>query len=158
MRHCIQELSSAIDSLWFVADVNSIYKCPDRLRLPLVFYYAHTAVVYINKLMLAGLIKVRLLSVQLLILSTFSDCSVCFWKWFVSGLLPVCFRADLWRSQENSALCLQPLQCLQHTPCTGRGLSSFQLLESATLHYQVQCCNAPYNGLTGTRFYIIISK
>ena len=58
MRHCIQELSSAIDSLWFVADVNSIYKCPDRLRLPLVFYYAHTAVVYINKLMLAGLIKV----------------------------------------------------------------------------------------------------
>ena len=78
MRHCIQELSSAIDSLWFVADVNSIYKCPDRLRLPLVFYYAHTAVVYINKLMLAGLIKVRLLSVQLLILSTFSDCSVCF--------------------------------------------------------------------------------
>ena len=83
---------------------------------------------------------------------------VCFWKWFVSGLLPVCFRADLWGSQENSALCLQPLQCLQHTPSAGRGLPSFQLLESVTLHYQVQCCNALYNGLTGSWFYIIISK
>ena len=60
-----------VDSLWFVADANSIYKCPDRLRLPLVFYYAHTAVVYINKLMLAGLIKVRLLSMLLIILSAF---------------------------------------------------------------------------------------
>ncbi|XP_071483049.1 uncharacterized protein [Diadema antillarum] len=35
------------------------YKAPDRLRLPLIFYYAHTAVVYINKLMLAGLIEER---------------------------------------------------------------------------------------------------
>ncbi|XP_033095635.1 uncharacterized protein LOC117100170 isoform X2 [Anneissia japonica] len=33
--------------------------CPDRLRLPLVFYLAHTATVYVNKLMLAGLIKER---------------------------------------------------------------------------------------------------
>nr|KAG5714088.1 hypothetical protein BaRGS_020416 [Batillaria attramentaria] len=40
-------------------DPSSIYKCPDRLRLPLVFYYAHTAVVYVNKLMLAGLLKER---------------------------------------------------------------------------------------------------
>lgn len=34
-------------------------KCPDRLRLPLIFYYAHTAVVYVNKLILAGLLKER---------------------------------------------------------------------------------------------------
>jgi hypothetical protein len=34
------------------------YKCPDRLRLPLVFYFAHTATLYVNKLLLAGLIKV----------------------------------------------------------------------------------------------------
>ncbi|XP_076463054.1 uncharacterized protein LOC143295308 [Babylonia areolata] len=40
-------------------DPNSLYKCPDRLRLPLVFYYAHTAVVYVNKLLLAGLLKER---------------------------------------------------------------------------------------------------
>lgn len=53
---------AAMDSLWFTADANSIYKCPDRLRLPLVFYYAHTAVVYMNKLLLAGLTKVRVLS------------------------------------------------------------------------------------------------
>nr|AMM72581.1 5-histidylcysteine sulfoxide synthase [Paracentrotus lividus] len=38
---------------------DAIYKAPDRLRLPLIFYYAHTAVVYINKLMLAGLIEER---------------------------------------------------------------------------------------------------
>lgn len=36
------------------------YKCPDRLRLPLVFYFAHTAVVYVNKLMLSGLIHERI--------------------------------------------------------------------------------------------------
>lgn len=40
-------------------DESVMYKCPDRLRLPLVFYYAHTAAVYVNKLMLAGLIKER---------------------------------------------------------------------------------------------------
>nr|QTC10020.1 conA [Conus imperialis] len=40
-------------------DPNSLYKCPDRLRLPLVFYYTHTAVVYVNKLLLAGLLKER---------------------------------------------------------------------------------------------------
>lgn len=36
-----------------------MYKSPDRLRLPLIFYVAHTASVYINKLLLAGLIKKR---------------------------------------------------------------------------------------------------
>lgn len=34
------------------------YLCPDRLRLPLIFYYGHTAAVYVNKMCLAGLIKV----------------------------------------------------------------------------------------------------
>ena len=37
---------------------DGFYKPPDRLRLPLIFYYAHTAGVYINKLMLAGLVEV----------------------------------------------------------------------------------------------------
>lgn len=41
-------------------DDSVFYKCPDRLRLPLIFYYAHTAVVYVNKLILAGLLKDRI--------------------------------------------------------------------------------------------------
>ncbi|XP_050402624.1 uncharacterized protein LOC126818955 [Patella vulgata] len=40
-------------------DDNVFYMCPDRLRLPLIFYFAHTAVVYVNKLMLARLLKER---------------------------------------------------------------------------------------------------
>lgn len=40
-------------------DEATFYTCPDRLRLPLIFYFAHTASVYVNKLMLAGLIKER---------------------------------------------------------------------------------------------------
>ncbi|XP_035700174.1 ergothioneine biosynthesis protein 1-like [Branchiostoma floridae] len=40
-------------------DEDAFYKCPDRLRLPLIFYYAHTATVYVNKLMLAGLMTER---------------------------------------------------------------------------------------------------
>ncbi len=36
------------------------YLCPDRLRLPLIFYYGHTAVVYLNKLILSGLLSVGL--------------------------------------------------------------------------------------------------
>ncbi|XP_019645512.1 PREDICTED: ergothioneine biosynthesis protein 1-like [Branchiostoma belcheri] len=40
-------------------DEEAFYKCPDRLRLPLIFYYAHTATVYVNKLMLAGLMTQR---------------------------------------------------------------------------------------------------
>ncbi|XP_077981461.1 uncharacterized protein LOC144436526 isoform X2 [Glandiceps talaboti] len=40
-------------------DESVFFKCPDRLRLPLVFYYAHTATVYVNKLLIAGLIKER---------------------------------------------------------------------------------------------------
>ncbi|XP_067893606.1 uncharacterized protein [Heterodontus francisci] len=38
-------------------DESSFYLCPDRLRLPLIFYYCHPAVLYINKLLLIGLIK-----------------------------------------------------------------------------------------------------
>ena len=33
------------------------YLCPDRLRLPLIFYYGHTSAVYVNKMAIAGLIK-----------------------------------------------------------------------------------------------------
>ncbi|XP_033758124.1 LOW QUALITY PROTEIN: ergothioneine biosynthesis protein 1-like [Pecten maximus] len=40
-------------------DESVFYTCPDRLRLPLIFYFAHTAVVYINKLILAGLLEKR---------------------------------------------------------------------------------------------------
>ncbi|XP_048394662.1 uncharacterized protein LOC125456049 isoform X3 [Stegostoma tigrinum] len=38
-------------------DESSFYLCPDRLRLPLIFYYCHPPVLYINKLLLTGLIK-----------------------------------------------------------------------------------------------------
>ncbi|KAK2187518.1 hypothetical protein NP493_163g04004 [Ridgeia piscesae] len=38
-------------------DTDVFYVYPDRLRLPLIFYYGHTACVYINKLVLAGLLK-----------------------------------------------------------------------------------------------------
>lgn len=41
-------------------DESAFYKCPDRLRLPLIFYFGHTAAVYINKLVLAGLLKERI--------------------------------------------------------------------------------------------------
>lgn len=40
-------------------DESAFYKCPDRLRLPLIFYFGHTAAVYINKLVLSGLLKER---------------------------------------------------------------------------------------------------
>ena len=40
------------------ADARDVYKCPDRLRLPLIFYMGHTATLYVNKLLLAGLITV----------------------------------------------------------------------------------------------------
>ena len=49
-------------SLFHIApDENYFYKCPDRLRLPLIFYLAHTASVFVNKMMLAGLIDVRII-------------------------------------------------------------------------------------------------
>lgn len=49
------------ESLFTALNEESVfYKCPDRLRLPLIFYYCHTAAVYVNKLMLAGLMKERI--------------------------------------------------------------------------------------------------
>jgi len=49
-----------IDEMLFsgISD-DAFYLCPDRLRLPLIFYFAHTATVYINKMILAGLINKR---------------------------------------------------------------------------------------------------
>ncbi|RDD47836.1 Ergothioneine biosynthesis protein 1 [Trichoplax sp. H2] len=41
-------------------DTSVFYKSPDYLRLPLIFYYGHTATLYVNKLKLAGLIKDRI--------------------------------------------------------------------------------------------------
>ncbi|XP_041360130.1 ergothioneine biosynthesis protein 1-like isoform X1 [Gigantopelta aegis] len=41
-------------------DETAFYKCPNRLRLSLIFYFAHTAAVYVNKLMLAGMLKERI--------------------------------------------------------------------------------------------------
>ena len=41
-----------------VSDESAFYKCPDSLRLPLIFYFGHTAAVYLNKLVLSGLLKV----------------------------------------------------------------------------------------------------
>lgn len=43
-------------SLSIVED--AFYMCPDRLRLPLIFYYGHTASVYVNKLLQAEFIQV----------------------------------------------------------------------------------------------------
>ena len=40
-------------------DEEYFYRSPDRLRLPLIFYLAHTATLYVNKMLLAGLIKVN---------------------------------------------------------------------------------------------------
>ena len=42
----------------FLSDESAFYKCPDRLRLPLIFYFGHTAAVYVNKLVLGSLLKV----------------------------------------------------------------------------------------------------
>jgi len=43
-----------------IKDENSFYIKPDSLRHPLIFYLGHTAVFYINKLNLAGLIETRI--------------------------------------------------------------------------------------------------
>ncbi len=42
-----------------IKEESSYYLCPDRLRLPLIFYYAHTAAVFMNKLVLSDIIKVK---------------------------------------------------------------------------------------------------
>lgn len=43
-----------------LADESVFYKYPDKLRLPLIFYYGHTAAVYVNKLKLSGLLRKRI--------------------------------------------------------------------------------------------------
>lgn len=49
------------ESIFTALKDDDVFYCfPDRLRLPLIFYFGHTAVVYVNKLMLAGLIKERI--------------------------------------------------------------------------------------------------
>jgi 5-histidylcysteine sulfoxide synthase len=50
-----------LDELLFsaITDEQYLYKCPDRLRLPLIFYLAHPATLYVNKLLLAALISER---------------------------------------------------------------------------------------------------
>ncbi|KAL5016943.1 hypothetical protein ScPMuIL_006532 [Solemya velum] len=40
-------------------DESVFYKRPDNLRLPMIFYFGHTAVVYVNKMMIAGMIQER---------------------------------------------------------------------------------------------------
>ena len=47
------------ESLFQGIEDEAFYTCPDRLRLPLIFYYAHPPAVYVNKLMLSGLIRER---------------------------------------------------------------------------------------------------
>ncbi|PIK61917.1 hypothetical protein BSL78_01142 [Apostichopus japonicus] len=48
------------ESLYTVLKVeDAFYMCPDRLRLPLIFYYGHTASVYVNKLLQAEFIQER---------------------------------------------------------------------------------------------------
>lgn len=43
-----------------ISDENGFYLKPDALRHPLIFYYGHTAVFFINKLYLAGLVNTRI--------------------------------------------------------------------------------------------------
>ena len=45
--------------LFYLTDEEAFYCYPDKLRLPLIFYFGHTAVVYVNKMILAGLIQVN---------------------------------------------------------------------------------------------------
>ena len=42
-----------------IKDPSTIYQSPNRLRLPVVFYYGHTATVFVNKLFISGFIKER---------------------------------------------------------------------------------------------------
>ena len=42
-----------------IKDISSMLLCPNQLRLPIIFYYGHTAVVFVNKLFISGFIKER---------------------------------------------------------------------------------------------------
>lgn len=51
-----------LDDILFqtISDQSYFYLSPNKLRLPLIFYFGHTAVFYVNKMLLAGLIKERI--------------------------------------------------------------------------------------------------
>jgi hypothetical protein len=44
-----------------LSDSGAFYLRPDPLRHPLIFYFGHTAVFYINKLNIAGIVRERLM-------------------------------------------------------------------------------------------------
>jgi len=44
--------------MWLYTDDSVFYKYPDHLRLPLIYYYGHTACFYANKMVLGNLLKV----------------------------------------------------------------------------------------------------
>ena len=46
-----------------LVDKKFLYEQPNKLRHPLIFYYGHTAVFYINKLVLAGILRNRVNSI-----------------------------------------------------------------------------------------------
>ncbi|MDB2363791.1 5-histidylcysteine sulfoxide synthase [Flavobacteriales bacterium] len=62
------ELKSYFENAWKINEVlfsginteTAFYKSPDPLRNPLIFYWGHTAVFYINKFILAGVITDRI--------------------------------------------------------------------------------------------------
>ena len=85
LGHC--SLCTRINGGWLfihTADEQYLYKCPDRLRLPLIFYLAHPATLYVNKLLLASLISVSVCGLHneylwhlLLLFTTITYCSWC---------------------------------------------------------------------------------
>ena len=52
---CYRELTNTLFSS--LRDDSVFYMVPDKLRRPLIFYFAHPAAVYMNKLVLAGLAR-----------------------------------------------------------------------------------------------------
>ncbi|MBD3789040.1 MAG: 5-histidylcysteine sulfoxide synthase [Campylobacterales bacterium] len=56
-QHCYKRYESLFE---VIADQKAFYQKADPLRHPILFYYGHTAVFFINKLKLAGLIDERI--------------------------------------------------------------------------------------------------
>lgn len=60
-----EELKSYFENSWNIYDIlfsaitsdETLYKSPDPLRNPLIFYLGHTAAFYINKLVMAGILE-----------------------------------------------------------------------------------------------------
>ena len=58
LRHYFHRTFSLYESLFsLLSSDESFYEQPDRLRHPLIFYFGHTAVFFINKLVLARLLR-----------------------------------------------------------------------------------------------------